>query len=110
MARGDVVHRQLDGGQLRLAPDQHRRDRRGDRLGGEQAVADGVGLPSRPDAELGAQRAVEPVVLAQGLVAVAGVGEPGHQGDVRLLVTRLEAQHVVPAAEQPQQLEAQRRR
>ena len=69
----------------------------------EQAVAQLDGVPAGLHAELGAQRAVEPVELAQGAVAVTRRRVTAHQLQVRPLVAGVDGHDVVPALEQREQ-------
>ena len=64
----------------------------------EQAIAELDRLPAGLDPELGPQRPVQAVVLAERAVAVAGGHELPHQLQVRPLVARIDGDDVRPTA------------
>ena len=72
---------------------------------GEQAVPECRSLGTGRDAELLPQRPVQAIELAQRGVPVTIGRVPPHQGQVGALVARVELGHLLPAADQPQQVQ-----
>jgi hypothetical protein len=72
---------------------------------GEQAVPECRSLGTGGDTELLPQRPVQAVELAQRGVPVAVGRVPPHQGQVGALVARVELGHLLPAADQAQQVQ-----
>ena len=72
---------------------------RGEQLGAQRG--DGR---ARSDAELAAQRALEPLQLPQGSTPVAALGEPSRQRHARLLVGGIRPNEIGPPARAPQDL------
>jgi hypothetical protein len=95
----------LGGRQLEVPAEQRAAPAREHLLRGEQPAPQRGRLGTGTDAKFGAQGPVQPVELAQRGMPVAVRRVPPHQGEVGVLVGRVELGHLRSAAVQAQQLQ-----